>query len=51
MPQMSPLNWLILFIFFFFMLIIFCIMNFFSLNYNPNMNKFNMKNIQKNWKW
>nr|YP_010585994.1 ATP synthase F0 subunit 8 [Agapetus zniachtl]UZZ43730.1 ATP synthase F0 subunit 8 [Agapetus zniachtl] len=51
MPQMMPLNWVILFIYFMFIYILLMIFNYY--NYTPSFtNKskfFNFKNI--NWKW
>nr|QTC08126.1 ATP synthase F0 subunit 8 [Parachauliodes buchi] len=52
MPQMAPLNWLILFIFFTILFIIFNIMNYYI--YSPNLNstsKLNLKNYSLTWKW
>nr|YP_010621009.1 ATP synthase F0 subunit 8 [Periplaneta japonica]WAX39392.1 ATP synthase F0 subunit 8 [Periplaneta japonica] len=52
MPQMMPLSWLMLFIFFSIMFMLFNFMNYFS--YIPiknNMKEKNMKNKISNWKW
>nr|YP_010538723.1 ATP synthase F0 subunit 8 [Emarginoptyx trilucida]UYE92334.1 ATP synthase F0 subunit 8 [Emarginoptyx trilucida] len=51
MPQMAPLSWLNLFIFFMVIYMLFNIMNYFTLIYNnKNIKKENMnKNIL--WKW
>nr|AII02312.1 ATP synthase F0 subunit 8 [Cameraria ohridella] len=53
MPQMMPINWIMLFFFFSTIYMIFIIMNYFNNIYTPKkfkMNKFNnIKNI--NWKW
>nr|UFZ13401.1 ATP synthase F0 subunit 8 [Neohermes filicornis] len=52
MPQMSPINWLILFMFFSMMLIIFNIMNYFLINPEiPNNSYKNIKINSLNWKW
>nr|QWB85641.1 ATP synthase F0 subunit 8 [Tragosoma depsarium] len=51
MPQMAPLNWLTLFVYFSFILIIFNVMNFFSFNYSIEKSKlFKVKSLF-NWKW
>nr|YP_010953263.1 ATP synthase F0 subunit 8 [Archichauliodes diversus]WMQ76528.1 ATP synthase F0 subunit 8 [Archichauliodes diversus] len=52
MPQMSPLNWLILFMFFSIIFIIFNSMNYFLTNYLiPLSNKNIISNKSFNWKW
>nr|QWB85758.1 ATP synthase F0 subunit 8 [Clytobius davidis] len=51
MPQMAPLNWLTLFLFFTFMFLTFNMMNFFSFSYQPKMSKEVKKSIKLNWKW
>nr|UFZ13128.1 ATP synthase F0 subunit 8 [Ctenochauliodes yangi] len=52
MPQMAPLNWLILFIFFTLMFIIFNMMNYFITNYSlPSLTKMNLSKTPLNWKW
>nr|YP_010988565.1 ATP synthase F0 subunit 8 [Medeopteryx maehongsonensis]WOR80709.1 ATP synthase F0 subunit 8 [Medeopteryx maehongsonensis] len=51
MPQMAPLSWLNLFIYFITIFMLFNVMNYFSLIYNNNNN---MKNNEKKtitWKW
>nr|QNP10035.1 ATP synthase F0 subunit 8 [Ochthebius delgadoi] len=53
MPQMAPMNWLVLFITFSMIFLMFNSMNYFSFKYN-NLNKnklFNKKLIKLNWKW
>nr|YP_009967227.1 ATP synthase F0 subunit 8 [Diaphanes citrinus]QEO18989.1 ATP synthase F0 subunit 8 [Diaphanes citrinus] len=50
MPQMSPMNWLTLMIYFSLMMIMFNMMIYSSFNYMikfPQIKKF----YQKNWKW
>nr|YP_010392981.1 ATP synthase F0 subunit 8 [Tipula aestiva]UPX88782.1 ATP synthase F0 subunit 8 [Tipula aestiva] len=53
MPQMAPINWLLLFIIFSITLIIFNILNYFSfLPNNPNLFQPKKKmNTSLNWKW
>nr|ARH55211.1 ATP synthase F0 subunit 8 [Teredus cylindricus] len=51
MPQMAPLNWMMLFIYFSFMLLIFNSMNYFSFMYNPKFFSFKKKLFKINWKW
>nr|AMW67920.1 ATP synthase F0 subunit 8 [Nemoptera coa]WRK67315.1 ATP synthase F0 subunit 8 [Nemoptera coa] len=53
MPQMSPLSWWVLFLFFVMMLIIMCIMNYFITIYKPIYSN-KIKNFEKpflHWKW
>nr|APT41498.1 ATP synthase F0 subunit 8 [Trichopygomyia trichopyga] len=53
MPQMAPLMWLSLFIFFLLMYLLFNIMNYFSFMIN-NSSQENNKMLNKNtfnWKW
>nr|YP_009492420.1 ATP synthase F0 subunit 8 [Dorysthenes paradoxus]AWI69837.1 ATP synthase F0 subunit 8 [Dorysthenes paradoxus] len=51
MPQMSPLNWLSLFMFFIAMFIVFNSMNYFSFTYP--VKKLDTKKMKSkfNWKW
>nr|UFZ13859.1 ATP synthase F0 subunit 8 [Neochauliodes koreanus] len=52
MPQMAPLNWLILFMFFIFLFIMFNIMNYFVISPSPNTpSSHNLKNYPLTWKW
>nr|WHL46464.1 ATP synthase F0 subunit 8 [Sarbanissa venusta] len=53
MPQMMPINWLILFFLFMLFYFIFNIMNYFIFNKKLYIKKynFNMKFKQMNWKW
>nr|QIV24604.1 ATP synthase F0 subunit 8 [Aesa media] len=51
MPQMAPLNWLALFIFFVTIFFFFNSMNYFSFMY-PIKSKFTKKSkLTYNWKW
>nr|ALO76851.1 ATP synthase F0 subunit 8 [Timarcha goettingensis] len=51
MPQMMPLNWLILFIYFIMVFLMFNILNFYSFIYKIKLSD-NLKNkIKFNWKW
>nr|YP_009073572.1 ATP synthase F0 subunit 8 [Aeolesthes oenochrous]BAP59122.1 ATP synthase F0 subunit 8 [Aeolesthes oenochrous] len=51
MPQMAPLNWLILFMFFTIIFILFNTVNYYSFMYNVKQ-KIPIKNTVKfNWKW
>nr|WRK67289.1 ATP synthase F0 subunit 8 [Nemopistha sinica] len=53
MPQMSPLSWWILFMFFIFMLIMICIMNYY-ITINKPIHLTELKSFKKNnliWKW
>nr|UFZ13245.1 ATP synthase F0 subunit 8 [Platychauliodes sp.] len=52
MPQMAPLSWLILFMFFTIMFIIFNMMNYFITNYSiPSTENKNIPMKSFNWKW
>nr|WRO44718.1 ATP synthase F0 subunit 8 [Cyrebion subrufolineatus] len=52
MPQMAPLSWLNLFIFFIFVFLIFNSLNYFYFN-NPSISKSNkmINKMKINWKW
>nr|AFQ62231.1 ATP synthase F0 subunit 8 [Glaphyrus comosus] len=51
MPQMAPLNWLILFILFSLIYLIFNSMNYFMFNYQPQTNSIKLMESKINWKW
>nr|YP_009250301.1 ATP synthase F0 subunit 8 [Panchlora nivea]AMW91056.1 ATP synthase F0 subunit 8 [Panchlora nivea] len=51
MPQMMPLSWLTLFMFFVSMLLIFSFMNYFSFIPMPESIKKSLKIKSLNWKW
>nr|ASM82673.1 ATP synthase F0 subunit 8 [Rhombodera latipronotum]ASY98640.1 ATP synthase F0 subunit 8 [Rhombodera valida] len=52
MPQMMPLNWLMLFLFFSIMLIMFNVMNFYSsFNKISSLTSFKQKTTTLIWKW
>nr|QWB85706.1 ATP synthase F0 subunit 8 [Chlorophorus diadema diadema] len=51
MPQMAPLNWLMLFWFFTVIFILFNMMNYYSLNYDPKEVKTAKTKLKFNWKW
>nr|AML26558.1 ATP synthase F0 subunit 8 [Staphylinidae sp. BMNH 1274698] len=51
MPQMAPLNWLLLFIMFTITFLIFNNMNYFSIMYNSKIKKLSQSNKMLNWKW
>nr|AML26778.1 ATP synthase F0 subunit 8 [Scarabaeidae sp. BMNH 1274752] len=51
MPQMAPLNWLMLFIYFCMMFIIFNMMNYYLFTYKPNSYFYKKKINKINWKW
>nr|AMW68076.1 ATP synthase F0 subunit 8 [Podallea sp. YW-2016] len=52
MPQMSPLNWWLLFINFIILLITFNIMNYYIILYtSPLKQSFKFKMNSLNWKW
>nr|YP_010329827.1 ATP synthase F0 subunit 8 [Trabala vishnou]UNP54577.1 ATP synthase F0 subunit 8 [Trabala vishnou] len=54
MPQMMPINWMLLFFFFICIFMIFNMMNYYiffyhNFNYNNKIKKINKNNF--NWKW
>nr|YP_009971724.1 ATP synthase F0 subunit 8 [Platisus angusticollis]QNG56434.1 ATP synthase F0 subunit 8 [Platisus angusticollis] len=51
MPQMSPLSWLTLFLFFITIYILYNIMNYFSFIYPMKTYKISKSMIKINWKW
>nr|UFZ12933.1 ATP synthase F0 subunit 8 [Protohermes cangyuanensis] len=52
MPQMAPINWLMLFILFSMILILFNIMNYYIMIPNsPKSNSHYFKLQSSNWKW
>nr|AND96528.1 ATP synthase F0 subunit 8 [Onthophagus diabolicus] len=51
MPQMAPINWLTLFLYFSFIFLMFNAMNFYSFNYNIKTFMFKKKKKILNWKW
>nr|AND95997.1 ATP synthase F0 subunit 8 [Onthophagus tricornis] len=52
MPQMAPINWLFLLIYFSLIFLIFNSLNYYSFNYfNTKILSFKKKKINLNWKW
>nr|QVM79195.1 ATP synthase F0 subunit 8 [Tsivoka simplicicollis] len=51
MPQMAPLNWLTLFLFFSFTFLIFNSMNYFGILYTTKKDKIKKMKTSYNWKW
>nr|QNE86000.1 ATP synthase F0 subunit 8 [Platambus maculatus] len=53
MPQMAPMNWMFLYIFFSMTFMLFNFINYYMFIVNNNMNKINNKfnNKYLNWKW
>nr|YP_009469760.1 ATP synthase F0 subunit 8 [Schizocephala bicornis]AVE15738.1 ATP synthase F0 subunit 8 [Schizocephala bicornis] len=53
MPQMMPLNWMLLFVFFSVLLIYFNILNFYITYYKPKykLQSYKAYNKTMNWKW
>nr|AML25713.1 ATP synthase F0 subunit 8 [Staphylinidae sp. BMNH 1274192] len=51
MPQMAPLNWLILFLMFIMIYLMFNFINFYSFMYTPKISLFSKKIKSINWKW
>nr|ATN23481.1 ATP synthase F0 subunit 8 [Bruchus sp. EMHAU-15071302] len=51
MPQMAPLNWLTLMIFFTMIFLMFNSLNFFTFNYEVKKMTSFKKKLTYNWKW
>nr|ALO71129.1 ATP synthase F0 subunit 8 [Staphylinidae sp. 1 EF-2015] len=51
MPQMAPLNWLVLFIMFIITFLLFNSLNYFSFKYSPKSNLSKKIISEINWKW
>nr|ALO76887.1 ATP synthase F0 subunit 8 [Propalticus sp. PRO01] len=52
MPQMAPLSWVTLLIYFILVFLLFNILNYFSFIYQPKIKlNFKTKLNQYNWKW
>nr|YP_010486365.1 ATP synthase subunit 8 [Pseudoechthistatus chiangshunani]UVW93770.1 ATP synthase subunit 8 [Pseudoechthistatus chiangshunani] len=51
MPQMAPLSWLILFMFFLIIYLLFNISNFYNFKYNSKSTLKNKNILNYNWKW
>nr|AXS66233.1 ATP synthase F0 subunit 8 [Cucujoidea sp. 2 KM-2017] len=51
MPQMAPLSWLILFVYFLMIFIIYNVMNYYMFYYSVKLNLMNKKMNSINWKW
>nr|QVM79299.1 ATP synthase F0 subunit 8 [Teledapalpus zolotichini] len=51
MPQMAPMNWLILFLFFIIMFFIINSLNYYIFLYDIKKNNNIMKKMKMNWKW
>nr|AML26382.1 ATP synthase F0 subunit 8 [Staphylinidae sp. BMNH 1274633] len=51
MPQMAPMSWLNLFIYFIIIFFIFNSLNYFCFLYQPKTLTFSSKSHKINWKW
>nr|QNP10009.1 ATP synthase F0 subunit 8 [Aulacochthebius sp. IBE<ESP> RA1155] len=51
MPQMAPMNWISLFIYFSMIFMIFNSLNYFSFKYNILSSNFKKSINKLNWKW
>nr|ARH54445.1 ATP synthase F0 subunit 8 [Lissodema cursor] len=51
MPQMAPLNWLTLMLFFIMNFMMFNIMNYYLFFYHPKLISSKNKKLFLNWKW
>nr|YP_010576537.1 ATP synthase F0 subunit 8 [Oulema tristis]UZN44091.1 ATP synthase F0 subunit 8 [Oulema tristis] len=51
MPQMAPLNWITLMIYFILLFYMFNMLNYFINVYTPLKSKMSKKSTHLNWKW
>nr|AXS65933.1 ATP synthase F0 subunit 8 [Curculionoidea sp. 19 KM-2017] len=51
MPQMAPLNWILLYWFFLFIFTMIIIINYFNFFYTYKTIEKKYKKMQKNWSW
>nr|ALO77348.1 ATP synthase F0 subunit 8 [Anthaxia sp. ANT01] len=51
MPQMAPMNWMILFTLFSLIMMIMCLVNYYSTIYKTKITKNKINLEKKNWKW
>uniref|UniRef100_A0AAU7GJG9 ATP synthase complex subunit 8 n=1 Tax=Cardipennis shaowuensis TaxID=342701 RepID=A0AAU7GJG9_9CUCU len=51
MPQMAPMNWVSLYIFFSFLLLLLIVFNYYMFLYTPLKMKIIKKEKKINWKW
>nr|APX39464.1 ATP synthase F0 subunit 8 [Phyllotreta variipennis] len=51
MPQMMPMNWLFLMLYFIFFYFLILVMNYYLINYQPKMINVKKSQLKYNWKW
>nr|APX40866.1 ATP synthase F0 subunit 8 [Phyllotreta foudrasi] len=51
MPQMMPMNWLILMMYFILFFYLILIMNYYFINYQPLKNNLTKNKLNYSWKW
>nr|AOY39672.1 ATP synthase F0 subunit 8 [Scolytinae sp. BMNH 1040080] len=51
MPQMAPISWISLYLFFTALFIMMCIFNFYTFKYSPQLKYISPKKLTFNWKW
>nr|AXS65663.1 ATP synthase F0 subunit 8 [Cucujoidea sp. 41 KM-2017] len=51
MPQMAPMNWVILFVYFIMVFMMVNVMVYFSFLYQPKQAQQNKSPLKINWKW
>nr|AYW52171.1 ATP synthase F0 subunit 8 [Anthicidae sp. 1 ACP-2013] len=51
MPQMAPLNWLMLMVYFILIFMMINSINYYLFTYNHKTSSFKKKTIKMNWKW
>nr|YP_010946729.1 ATP synthase F0 subunit 8 [Panesthia strelkovi]WGO57460.1 ATP synthase F0 subunit 8 [Panesthia strelkovi] len=51
MPQMMPLSWVVLYLFFIMILFIFSFINYYSFIHYPSLDKKKLSAKSVNWKW
>nr|ALO77682.1 ATP synthase F0 subunit 8 [Urodontus glabratus] len=51
MPQMAPLSWLTLFVYFSLIFFLFMFLNYYIFTYPSNKKTINLVALSKSWKW
>nr|YP_010960287.1 ATP synthase F0 subunit 8 [Rhynchophorus phoenicis]WNH29320.1 ATP synthase F0 subunit 8 [Rhynchophorus phoenicis] len=51
MPQMAPLNWTMMYMYFIILFLFFSILNFYLFTYKPSFFEKSNKKINNSWKW
>nr|AML26123.1 ATP synthase F0 subunit 8 [Scolytinae sp. BMNH 1274277] len=51
MPQMAPISWICLYLFFSILFMLVCIMNYYTFSYKPTNKTMTSNKILSLWKW